>query len=125
MRAIRKTLGWLVVIGIAGLMIFAGGGKVFGFAPPEVTEGLKKYGLAENILLIGWGEITAALLLLLPHSASLGVLMTSAFWGGAICLHMSHREPYWLQSVLLALTWLGATLRDRRTLQSFTDPWGG
>lgn len=125
MRAIRKAAGWLLVIGIAGLMAFAGAGKVFGFAPPEVLEGLKKHGLTEKILLIGCGEIAAAILLVLPHTASLGVLMTSAFWGGAICLHMSHQEPFWLQSVLLALTWLGAALRDRRTLVSFTDPWGG
>lgn len=125
MRAIRKGLGWLLVLGVAGLMVFAGGGKVFGFAPPEVTESLKKHGLADRVLLIGWGEIAAAILLVLPQTASLGVLMTSAFWGGAICLHMSHQEPFWLQSFLLALTWLGATLRDRRTLVSFAAPWGG
>ena len=44
-------------------------------------------------------------------AASPGLLFASAFWGGAICVHMSHGESYLVPSILLALTWIGAYLR--------------
>ena len=47
------------------------------------------------------------------------VLLTSGFWGGAICLHLSKGEPFVLQSVLLLLTWVGAYLRVPGTFASF------
>jgi len=108
---------WLKVAGyglnalIAALMLFAGSGKVFGFAPPEIVETLKKFGLYDRMLLIGLGEMTCALLLLIPVTSPLGVLLTSGFWGGAICIHMAHNESFLFPAVLLALTWLGAYLR--------------
>lgn len=125
MTRVRKAAGWLLVLAVAGIMIFAGSGKALGFAPPEVTEGMKKHGLFDHMQLIGWGELAAALLFLWPRTSSLGVLATSGFWGGTIAFHMANGEPYLLQSGFLLATWFGAALRDRRTLASFTDPWGG
>ncbi len=113
-------LGLHVVVG--GLMLFAGSGKVF--ASPEVIEGLKKYGLADQVLLIGTGEILTAILLLVPRTSSLGVLLTSGFWGGTISFHMSHSEPYLLQSAMLVVTWVGAYLRNPATFSSFWAPPG-
>jgi hypothetical protein len=55
----------------------------------------------------------------IPRTASLGVLLTGAFWGGAICLHMSKGEPFVLQSVLLLLTWVGAYPRVPGAFTSF------
>jgi hypothetical protein len=71
------------------------------------------------IQVIGAGELVSAILLLVPRTASLGVLLTSGFWGGAICLHLSKGEPFVLQSVLLLLTWVGAYLRVPGTFASF------
>jgi hypothetical protein len=118
----KATEKWSQVAGLAlhvligGLMIFAGSGKVLGFFPPDAVA---KYGLGEQILLIGAGELITALLLLIPRTSSLGVLLASAFWGGAICIHMAHGEPYAFQSALLVLTWVGAYLRNPATFSSF------
>jgi hypothetical protein len=119
MRKARFLLGWFLLILVSGLMLFAGLGKVFGFAPPQILEQLRAAGLGEKVRLIGVGEATAALLLLLPWTASIGILLTSAFWGGAILLHMSKGEPYVFQSILLILTWVGSWLRDPDVLWSF------
>jgi hypothetical protein len=70
--------------------------------------------------LIGSGALLTALLLLIPRTSSLGVLLTSSFWGGAICIHMAHGEPYLFQAVLLVLSWAGAYLRNPATLSSFS-----
>ena len=85
---VRLSAGWVLHVLVAGLMIFAGSGKVFGFAPPNIVDSLRRFGLGEDMRLIGIGECTAAILLLIPWTSWLGVLLTSAFWGGAICIHM-------------------------------------
>jgi hypothetical protein len=100
---------------IAGILILTGSQKVLGSAPPEA---LVRYGLGEQTQLIGAGAILTALLLLVPRTLSLGLLLTSSFWGGAICIHMAHGEPYLIQMVMLVLSWVGAYLRSPATLSS-------
>jgi hypothetical protein len=108
--------GWVLHGLVGGSMLLAGSVKIIGLFPPEQVE---KLGLGVPIQVIGAGELVSALLLLIPRTASLGVLLTSAFWGGAICLHMSKGEPFVLQSVFLILTWVGAYLRVPGTFASF------
>src|SRR5437879_6483490 len=111
-----KVAGLTLHVLVGGMMIFAGSLKVLGFFPPEA---LAKFGLGEVILLIGAGELITAILLLVPRTSSLGVLLASSFWGGAICIHMAHAEPYVVPAALLVLTWLGAYLRNPATFSSF------
>src|SRR5262249_10391546 len=115
---VKRIAGWVLHVLIGGLMIFAASGKFMGSA--QVIELFKNGGLGDQVYLIGAGELITAVLLLVPRTMSLGVLLASAFWGGAICFHMSHGEPYVFQSVLLVLSWLGAWLRGPATLASFT-----
>lgn len=116
-----KAIGWTLHGLIGGLLIFAGSGKVFGFAPAPVVENMTKYGLGDKMVLIGAGELISTILLLIPRTRSLGLLLLSGFWGGVICIHMANGEDFVFPSVLLALTWLGGFLRDPRTLASFFD----
>src|SRR6266478_9203930 len=105
MKATRnwKMIGGWVLHGlIAGIMILAGSAKVLGLFPPEAVA---KLGLTGWITVIGAGELTTAILLLIPRTSSLGVLLASSFWGGAICIHMAHAEPYVVPAALLVLTW--------------------
>ena len=108
--------GWVLHGLIAGMMILAGSAKVFGLFPPEEVA---KLGLSLPIQVIGVGELASAILLLIPRTSSLGLLLTSGFWGGAICLHMSKGEPFVLQSALLLLTWVGGYLRVPGAFGSF------
>ena len=114
-----RIAGLVLHLLIGGLLIFTGSQKVLGSVPPEA---LVKYGLAEQTWLIGAGAIVTALLLLIPATSSLGILLASSFWGGAICIHMAHGEPYVFQVVMLVLSWAGAYLRNPATLSSFSGP---
>ena len=119
MKATRnwKMIGGWVLHGlVAGIMILAGSAKVLGFFPAEQVA---KLGLSLPIQVIGAGELASAILLLIPRTSSLGLLLTSGFWGGAICLHMSKGEPFVLQSALLLFTWVGY-LRGPGAFGSFT-----
>ena len=113
----QKIGGWVLHGLIAGMMILAGSAKVFGLFPPEEVA---KLGLSLPIQVIGTGELACAVLLLMPRTSSLGLLLTSGFWGGAICLHMSKGEPFVFQSALLLFTWIGGYLRIPGAFGSFT-----
>jgi hypothetical protein len=112
----RKVAGLVLHVLIGGLMILAGSPKVLGLVP---AEALAKSGLGDQIRLIGAGEIITAVLLLIPRTSSLGILLASSFWGGAICAHMMLGESYVFVAVLLVLSWLGAYLRNPATFSSF------
>jgi hypothetical protein len=109
---VRRNLGFGVHGLIGALLLLAGAGKAFGFAPDDVVREMAGYGLAGQIRLIGFGELMTVLLLLIPRTSSLGVLLASSLWGGIICVHMSHAEDYVMPSCLLLLTWAAAALRD-------------
>ncbi len=115
----RLIAGWVLHVLIGGLMLFAGSGKVLGNIPPEVLKSLDERGLGDKMTLIGAGEMISAVLLLIPWTLSLGALTTSAFWGGVILFHMMAGDGYAPGSVLLALTWLGAYLRQPSLFGSF------
>jgi hypothetical protein len=113
-----KTIAGLVLhVVIAGMMILAGSAKVLGLFPAEQVQ---KLGLSVPIQVIGAGELVTAILLLVPRTSSLGILLASAFWGGAICLHMSKGDLFVLQSALLLLNWAGAYLRVPGMFSSFS-----
>jgi hypothetical protein len=112
-----KIAGLVLHILIGGLLILTGSQKVLGLVPPEA---LAKYGLGDQVQLIGAGALLSGLLLLIPCTSSLGILLTSSFWGGAICIHMAHGERYLFQATLLVLLWIGTYLRNPSTLSSFS-----
>lgn len=106
-RNVGRTLHGL----IAALLVFAGTMKAFVPLSPEMESEMAKSGLTDHLKLIGLGEMAAAALLVLPWTASLGLLAVSGFWGGVISHHMGHGDPYWPGCVGLALTWIGGYLR--------------
>lgn len=111
--------GWIVHLLVGGMMVFAGAGKAFGFAPPEIVTKMNEIGFGDKLVLIGAGELIAAVLMLVPRTLSLGVLLTSGFWGGVICIHMAKGESYAMGSAMLVLTWVGAYLRCPAMFASF------
>ena len=113
----QKIGGWVLHGLVAGVMILAGSMKVLGLFPPDQVA---KLGLSLPIEVIGVGELVSAILLLIPRTSSLGLLLTSGFWGGAICLHMSKGELFVPQSAFLLITWAGGYLRVPGAFGSFT-----
>jgi hypothetical protein len=114
----KQLVGFVLHLLIGGMMIVVGFPKLFGMAPPEHVA---EMGLTESIRIVGAGEIVTGALLLIPRTLSLGILLASSFWGGAICVHMTHGQSYVLQSMILLATWIGAYLRYPAVLGSFRE----
>lgn len=114
----RRIGGWMVTGPLTALFLLSAGAKFAGVE--DVVAGFEKYGLDHMRLVIGSGEVASALLYAVPVTASLGVLLLSAYMGGAIVTHMANEEPYIVPSVILIVIWLGYYLRYPEMLVSFT-----
>ena len=119
MKKTCHIVGWVILVLVAGIMLLAGSGKVFGFAPEEVVKGLDESRLKDQMRLIGIAEMVSAILLLIPRTWSIGILLASSFWGGEIVSHMTKDDSYHVPAILLLMTWVGTFLRNPESLTSF------
>ncbi len=113
----RKITGWVLAGLLTALLVMSAIGKLSGGA--EMVANFDKWGLNGKLMLIGIGELIAALLFIIPRTSSLGVLLLSAHLGGAIATHMQHGEMFIPQTVILAVIWITAWVRNPNTLSSF------
>jgi hypothetical protein len=104
-----RKVGYGLHLLIGGVLIVAAIPKLTGLAPADHVE---KMGIAEHVRIVGAGELVTGVMLVAPPTFAAGILLTSSFWGGAISVHMTHGQSYWLPSALLVLSWVGAYLRN-------------
>lgn len=113
----RRIAAWTLTTLIT--LVFVSSAVFKLVAAAQVIEVFQKWGLGNKVLLIAIGELVSALLFFIPHTNSLGVLLLSAYMGGAIVTHMQNAEPYYGPSILLVLIWVAGYLRHPELLQSF------
>lgn len=118
----RRIAAWILT-GLITLVFVANAVAKLTKASP-VVEMFDKWGLSNYVLLIGVGELVSAVLFLIPRTTSLGVLLLSAYLGGAIVTHMQNGEPYFGPAVLLLLVWVAGYFRHPELLQSFREAKG-
>ena len=113
----RRRAG-TALIGLAGLILAASSvTKLVGV--PAVVHEFEAFGFGGKIVLLGILEATTAALFLLPRTRSLGLLLISAFLGGAIATHVQHGLLPLPPAIVLALAWAGVWLRHPVVLWSF------
>ena len=85
---------------------------------PNVAWQMALVGFAGGrLIFIAVLESVSALLLAYPRTRSLGLLMVSAYLGGAIAAHVGHGQIGFQPAVVLGLIWLGAWLRYPRLFE--------
>ncbi|MBK7816077.1 MAG: DoxX family protein [Bacteroidota bacterium] len=120
MSKTRKITAWILVGLMSALFIMSATMKLTAGADAEIAKNFVKWGLDGKLMLIGTGELIAAILFLIPRTSSLGVLLLSAHLGGAIVTHMSNAEMFVPQVIMLLLVWVANYLRNPEMLASFT-----
>lgn len=118
MRLAKSTptlFGFLLHVVVVIPMIVAGVGKAFMVAPQRVIDMFaNQFHLYGQMRMIGAGELLCVALLLYPRTLPFGILMVSAYWGGAIVIHMTNEQSYALPAALMLLSWAGYYLRMLR-----------
>ncbi len=109
MGKFSRRLGVLLTV-LLGLYLIVSG--VFTIVGNEMVNAVfESVNLTYMQVPIGIGKIVSAILFLIPATFLIGVLLLSAFWGGAIVTHLALGDPIWLQAGLLVLTWIILALR--------------
>jgi DoxX-like family len=117
MNAKRKIAGNILVF-LGGLMLLGSAGAKLAHVPKVVSQ-LGAMGFDGNKLtFIALLEVVSGLLFLIPLTRSAGLLLVSAFLGGAIATHLQHDQPIIQPSFVLLLIWLGTWLRHPGMLWS-------
>lgn len=116
----RRIAAWVLIGLISAVLVLSAVAKLA--AAQAVVDMAQKWGLSNHLVLIGVIELISAVLFVIPRTHSLGLLLLTAYLGGAIVTHMAHDEPYISPAVFLAAVWLAGFLRHSELLQSFRRP---
>ncbi|MBV9340289.1 MAG: DoxX family protein [Acidobacteria bacterium] len=116
----RSRLGNTLVY-FSGILLI--GSSIAKFAHlPKVASQLAAIGFSGNRLtIIAALEIVSAVLFLVRPLRAAGLLMASAYMGGAIAAHMGHGEAVVQPAFVLALLWVGTWLRHPGILWSLPE----
>jgi hypothetical protein len=113
----RHIVGTSLIL-IIGIMMLTSSGVKFAHVPKIVEEfnrmgfeGNKQIGLAAL-------EALSTLLFLFPRTRAFGLLMISAYLGGAIATHIQHNQSPLSPAIVLAMIWLAIWLRHPQALWS-------
>jgi hypothetical protein len=101
------VIAWIISGLLTALYLFSAAGKLF--LHPEQMEQMK---LGDWRILIALGEITSALLFLVPRTNKYGTLLLSSYMGGAIIIHMMNGMSIGMPVFVLLLVWLVGFLRN-------------
>lgn len=108
-----KKIAMYVTTGLVGLALVASaGGKLAGVQP--VVENFAKFQLADDRVAIGVIELLVAAFFLIPKTSSVGTLLTTGYFGGAIVAHLVSNTLLELVPVFVLglLAWASGYLRN-------------
>ena len=108
----KKIASWIIASLLTAMFLFSASGKLF-FHP----EQMEQMHLGSWRVIIGIGEISSALLFLIPVTNVYGTLLLSSYMGGAIILHMTGGMSIGLPSLFLILIWIVDFLRNPELLK--------
>jgi hypothetical protein len=116
----RSPVGNILIYLLGALLV---GSAIAKFAQvPNVVSQLGAMGFdGGRLTLIAVLEITSAILFMVPRTRAIGLLLLSAYLGGAIATHLGHGQPPSQPAFVLVLAWLGAWLRHPEILWSLTQ----
>ncbi len=115
-----KKIVFLVLLALVGLgMIASGVGKLV--QPPPIVENFTAFRLLPYVTAIGILELVIAVLFLVPKTSSLGALLATGYFGGAVVAELSTGEVGRVVPALVlgSLVWVVNALRNPNMFESF------
>lgn len=107
-------VGWTLTVVVVGMLAFSASMKIKG--PPEVVDMFTtKFGFPrETHIPIAITEAACALVFLIPRTSLLGVVLLTAYLGGAVATHVRVLDPFISPVVVGVVAWTAILLRERR-----------
>lgn len=113
----RRITGTIMIV-LASVMLIGSAGAKLAHVPKVVSQ-LGAMGFdGDKLIFIAILEFLSAVLFLIPITRSFGLLMVSAYMGGAIATHVGHDQPMIQPAMVLVIFWIGTWLRHPQILRS-------
>ena len=106
----NKIIYWV----LTGLAAFVFAGSAFGkfTANGDALKIAEGFGLnAQTYTALGFIEIIAVILFIIPRTGILGILLLTAYMGGAIATHLEHGQSIIAPCIIQSFIWLTAIYR--------------
>jgi hypothetical protein len=118
-----RRLAGNILIYLACLNLVGASLSKFAHVPQVVSEMNSLNMTGWKLTLVASLEFFTAALFAYPPLRSLGLLVISAYLGGAICAHVANDQFFAVLpgTLVLGLCWLGVALRHREMLWSFRE----
>ena len=110
----RIITEWVLIGIVSLLVIMSSVFKLVSGGNSVPAKNFMKWGLENQLTLIGTVELIFGSLFLIPRTFSMGVLLLTAYFGGAIATHLEHGEGnnIVLPVIILLLIWASGYLRN-------------
>ena len=117
----KKITTWILVGLVSLLVIMSSIVKLISPSDSEPAKNFIKWGLENKLVIIGVFELLSGLLFLYSKTSSLGVLLLTAYFGGAVATHIEHGEVTMSITpiLIILLTWASAYVRNPEIFSSF------
>jgi len=115
-----NVVGWVLSGLVAAFLGVSALGKLGLLPNPEMQESLATLGWTlEGIYPIGFVEIAAFVLFLIPRTAFLGAILLTAYLGGAVATHARIGDPQLVGGIIIGVvTWVAFALRRPDVIKS-------
>jgi hypothetical protein len=87
---------------------------------PQLVEIFSKLGLVSYLKILGITELMFLVLFIWKKTRKLGLLLLTAYFGGAMAVEMSHGTLFVAPATILTLIWITAYLYDQTIFVSDT-----
>jgi hypothetical protein len=112
----KSTIKMIPVFAVTAIIVISGLLKIAGIH----TNHLEEMGLSTTLIkLLGAGEIIFSLLFLFTPTSKIGLLLLTAYFGGAMAAEIPYHQVA-APLVPLALVWVVAFIRQRSAFLSVT-----
>ena len=106
----RNIIGWVLTAVLAFVFISSASMKLIG--GEQAAKGAAGFGISlATLKMLGVIEIVSFLLFVIPRTGMLGLLLLSAYLGGAIATHLEHHLPITAPVGFQCLLWIAAAIR--------------
>lgn len=116
----RRIAGWVLTGFIGFAMSASAAGKLSGAQP--MVENFSKMHLDGYLKPVAIIELICAVLFVIPKTQSVGVLLVTGYFGGAVVAHLAGASPGEVVPglVLGAIAWVANYLKNPQMFESFT-----
>jgi hypothetical protein len=105
-----KLIGRVLALLVAALFLFSASGKLMGGA--EGLEMAKNIGIdPSSFKMLGVIEVIAAILFVIPQTGILGMMLLTAYMGGAIATHLQNGMSLTAPCAIMAFLWIVSVYR--------------